>query len=115
MQEKETPALQIESARKDLESQIRQVLRDYERNVQGPLEIDLTVENRASPDDAETSEQERALRNRIYDLVDAFHQRDIIRQTGVRIYKITAIDSDGDGVAALNVKYEYPVDPGISR
>ena len=49
-----------------------------------------------------------ALKQQVKGAVDMFHGGALVQRTGVYISRVTAIDSDGDGEAAVNVKYEYP-------
>ncbi len=96
-------ARSIESHKQDLERQIEMLVRDYERNHEGPVELDLTMNegegSAAAPED---------LRDRVRHLVEEFQHNPVISQHGVRVHKVTAIDSDGDGSIALKVSYDHP-------
>lgn len=85
-----------------LEAQIQTAVREYESQHSGPVELDVSfVEGEGSvPSDD-------GLRTRVETIVDAFHRKPIVAQTGVKVHKITAIDSDEDGQIAVNVMYDY--------
>lgn len=98
-------AIKLEQAKQDLESQLEQAIRAFEQRTEGPVAVNMDLD-----DDAGENEQiDAELRSHIRNLVDAFHARDVVQQTGVRAHHITAFDSDADGTVAVNVKYEYPL------
>ena len=98
-------AIKLEQAKQDLESQLEQAIRAFEQRTEGPVAVNMDLD-----DDAGENEQVDAeLRAHVRNLVDAFHSRDVVQQTGVRAHHITAFDSDADGTVAVNVKYEYPL------
>lgn len=110
---KEVVAIQLEQAKNRLESQLRDTFREYGRSKMGPVEFRLNLEERVKAEDDEAGEDERALRNRVRNLVDTFHGEEVVTRTGVRVYNLTVIDSNADGEPAVNVKYEYAVDTGM--
>lgn len=85
-----------------LKEQIETAVREFESQHSGPVELDVSfVEGEGSvPSDD-------SLRTRIETIVDAFHRKPIVTRTGVKVHKITAIDSDEDGQIAVNVMYDY--------
>ncbi len=85
-----------------LEKQIETVVREYETHHSGPVELDVNfVEGEGSvPSDDD-------LRKRVETIVEAFHRKPLVTQSGVKVHKITAIDSDEDGTIAVNVMYDY--------
>ncbi len=86
----------------DLEANIEQVLLEYERHHKGPVELDLSFFE--GEGGAEVDEQ---LRSRIQSMVDAFERKPLVRQSGVAIHKVTAMDSDEDGRIVVRVHYDY--------
>ncbi len=108
MPDKEATALRLEEARRQLEDQLRQAFRSHDGPGKGSVQFDINLEEAETSDDGNGS-----LGRLVRSLVDAFHQSDIARQTGVRVYKVTAIDSNADGESAVNVKYEYAADTGM--
>lgn len=85
-----------------LEQQIETAVREFESGHTGPVELDVSFvegEGSAPSDDG--------LRKRIETIVDAFHRKPLVTQTGIKVHKITAIDSDADGEIAVNVMYDY--------
>ncbi len=106
------PAVELQEARERLEAHLREALSGHV--LQEDLAFDLNLEDNTVTGEADLSEKQRALRRIVRTCVEAFHTADIVRQTGVRVYKVTAIDSDSDGRVAVNVKYEYPADAGMS-
>ena len=98
-------ALALEKAKQEFEERLEQEIRLYEQQHEGEMELDVTFDA-----DAEDSNQgDPALIQAVRQHVDAFHHRQPVQESGIYIYRVTAIDSDADGQAALNVKYEYPV------
>lgn len=93
----------LDDARQELEDKIQEIVREYEDETTGPLELDLSlVEGEGSgPGDEE-------LRERIRSAVDAFHGKPLIEQSDIRVHKVTAMDSDEDGRIAVRVQYDYP-------
>lgn len=110
---KEIVAIQLEQAKNRLESQLSETFREYSRSKMGPIEFRLNLEQRNREEDDDAGDDERALRNRVRKLVDMFHNEEVVTRTGVRVYNLTAIDSNADGEPAVNVKYEYAVDTGM--
>ena len=96
-------ARSIESQKLELERRIETLLRDYERDHEGPLELDLTMNEREGSAGAPAD-----LRVQVRQLVEDFQRQPVISQNGVRVHKVTAIDSDGDGSIALRVSYDHP-------
>ena len=106
MADREIPALRLEESKRDLEAKLEDAFRAYERRTDGDIEVALDTDDLRSDDEAADGDDE--LRVHIRNLLDAFHAQEIIKQTGVHVSRVTAIDSDADGTIALDVKYEYP-------
>ncbi len=102
MDRRDIPAA-LKQAQEHFETRLQQAVDAYEHWTGGPLEIDLSlVEGEDLPIGDEV------LRDKVRSLVDAFHREPIVRETGVRVHKVTAFDSDADGTAAVRVVYDYP-------
>lgn len=99
---KDREAFALAHLREELETQIENVVREYERRHGGPVELDMSLvegEGGAETDDV--------LRRRVETIVEAFHRKPLVAETGVRVHKVTAIDSDEDGRVAVRVSYDY--------
>lgn len=85
-----------------LEQQVQTAVREFESQHSGPVELDVSfVEGEGSvPSDD-------GLRKRVETIVDAFHRKPLVSRTGIKVHKITAIDSDADGTIAVNIMYDY--------
>lgn len=105
--DKDAPAHALERAKRDLEAQIERAVADYE-HAQGdePLEVSLNFEEEDLPE-GEDNEASPDLMNQIAGLVDDFHNAPAVSGKGVRVQRLTAIDSDADGEVAVRVHYDY--------
>jgi hypothetical protein len=103
--DKGTSAHALERAKHDLEEQIERVVADSARDHGNePLEVSLNFEEVDLPE-GEENEADSALMDRIAGLVDDFHEAPAVSGTGVRVRRLTAIDSDGE--VAVQVDYDY--------
>ncbi|MDX1545721.1 MAG: hypothetical protein R3247_01965 [Rhodothermales bacterium] len=99
-------ASSLQQARESLQSSIEQAVHAYEQQIDGPLELRLDMTNGAvAPENATAGERE--LYGAVRSLVEQFLQNPAVQQSGMRVRHVTAIDSDADGTAAVNVKYAY--------
>ena len=97
-------ALRLQEAKENLEAQIRDAVRDYEHRSTGPVEFKFTL----NADEAQRNESgDDELRILVRNLIEAFHAHEVVRETGVQVRNVTALDSDRDGTVAVNVKYDY--------
>jgi len=97
-------AFALAELRERLEKQIKDAVRNYEATQSGPVELDMSLvegEGGAESDDT--------LRKSVEAIVDSFHRNPVVSETGVRVHKVTAIDSDADGQVAVRVAYDYPI------
>ena len=94
----------LEDVKESLQNQLEQAVRSHVEQQGGTLELDVDLR----PGD-HVHRGDSGLVDRVQDLVHAFHNHPIVRQTGVEVHKVTAWDADGDGQGAVNVKYEYAV------
>lgn len=99
-----TLALRLQEARESLEEQIRTAVRAYEVRTTGPVEFTMSLTNGEAQGN-ESGDDE--LRGTVRNLVEAFLAQEVVRETGVQIRRVTALDSDRDGKVAVNVKYDY--------
>lgn len=100
--DKDRDAYALQHLQQQLEQQIETAVREYESEHSGPVELDVSFvegEGEAPSDDT--------LRQRVETIVEAFHRKPLVSQTGVKVHKITAIDSDADGQIAVRVTYDY--------
>jgi hypothetical protein len=93
----------IEEQKEELERQISTLVRAYEQQHAGPVELDLSMN-----DGEGSGRAPEDLQAQVRMLVEAFQQQPVISRSGVRVHKVTAIDSDGDGKIALSVSYDHP-------
>ena len=98
-------AIALEKAKQEFEERLTQEIRLYEQNHEGEMELSVTFD----ADSRDSNQGDKALIQTVRQHVDAFHHRQPVQESGVYIYRVTAIDSDADGQAALKVKYEYPL------
>ena len=99
-----TLAFEVEKAKESLETQIEAAIQDYQAQRSKPLEVVVAFEKSR---EISPNQGDDLLVQSIRQLVDAFHHQDVIVRSGVTIRQVVALDSDGDGQAAVNVKYEY--------
>lgn len=96
----------LAAARESLERQIEQAVRTYQSDSHKPLDVEVHFteegEGGAGP---ELGDQH--LRDTIRSYVSAFRSQRAVLDSGVRVLKVTAIDSDGDGKPAVDVVYDY--------
>lgn len=103
MEPSEKQARAIQQHKENLEEQIRTVLREYERQHGGPLAVEL-----AFADDMPGGAAPEELKARVQSVVEAFHDQSAVSESGIRVQKVTAMDSDADGTIAIEVEYDYP-------
>ncbi len=97
----------IEEAKERLEASLVDTVSTYLTKNPEPLELDVDFSDTGS-DVSAVSTQDEALITQVHSLVDLFHHHDAVQQSGVKVRHVTAIDSNGDGQAAVNVRYVYP-------
>ena len=107
MPDKETTAHALAAAKQALETQLQQAISTYEQQHQGSLNLTITFDESNPSDETEGKPGLKQLRQSLRSHVEMFHQHPVVQETGVQVYKVTAFDSDADGQAALDVKYEY--------
>lgn len=105
--DKDASAHAIERTKRDLEEQIERAVSNYEQaRGNEPLEVSLNFEEEDLPE-GEDNEADADLMEKITQLVDNFHNSPSISGKGVRVRRLTAIDSDADGEVAVRVDYDY--------
>lgn len=100
--EREVSAVQLEKAKETLEANIAEAVRSHEAHIEGAVEIDWRTEGETLGENAE------GLDATVRSLVDSFHKLPVVKNSEVKVQKITAIDSDQDGHVAVRVSYAYP-------
>ena len=102
-----TSAHALERAKEALERQIERAVADYEHaHEDEPLEVSLNFDEEDLPE-GEDNEADEELMSQIVELVEDFHRSPAVSGKGVRVLRLTAIDSDADGEVAVRVHYDY--------
>lgn len=112
MPEKEDIARKLETARRELHDAIENAVRRSEQQNQ-PIDINLNLVEQPDSGSERAQNEHPQLYREIMELVDQFMQRPEVQESGMTIYKVQAVDSDGDGSIAVNVQFEYAVDTGM--
>lgn len=94
---------QLAAAKQDLEQKLRYSVGSYEKWTGGPLEFDLTFSQNEGG-----SFGDAVLWDKVREIVEEFHRAEVVKETGIRVIKVTAFDSDADGQAVVRVNYDYP-------
>lgn len=103
VEDKDRDARALEQYKAEFEEQLQSIVREFEGQHPGPMEMDLSfIEGEGSGPAPEE------LKPRVRNVVEAFHRKPLVNRSGVRVHKITAIDSDEDGEFAVRVTYDYP-------
>lgn len=103
--DKETLAFALQSAKETLEAQIEQAVQTHQDgHGKRPLELELDF---LSGHEIVDPESAKPLVGQLHQIVDGFLAHSAVKESGVKVHQVTAIDSDGDGRPAVNVKYEY--------
>ena len=100
--EKEVSAFELEKAKETLEANIAQAVQSHEAHIEGPVEIDWRTEGETLGENAE------GLDATVCALVNSFQKLPVVQNSGIKVQKVTAIDSDHDGQVAVRVSYDYP-------
>ena len=106
MPDKAALAHALQDARQSLESNIEQAVHAYEAQIDGPLDLRIDLRRSQGPPE-NASDAERELHGAIRSLVEQFQQTPAVKQARLRVRSVTALDSDADGTAAVNVNYAY--------
>jgi len=95
----------LEAARQDLQQKIEAAVEKYATGA--PLELDLSFEEAGTPEVGALSDAPDSLERSVRRLVGAFHRHDAVRDAGLHARHVTALDSDGDGHGAVNIRFVY--------
>lgn len=100
----------IEEARVRLEQSLAECVNNYLASHPEPVEINVAFDDQGqeASQSGSPSNTDEALLTQIRSLVGLFHQHEAVKRSGVQVRHVTAIDSNGDGQAAVNVRYVYP-------
>lgn len=104
--DKEADALELEQAKDDLEARIKEAVEAQERPGE-PEEVNVSFDDNPEGGGANAGAPE--LIERIRAFVDGFERQGVVQKTGVQVRRVTALDSDADGQAAVDVEYDYAV------
>ena len=99
-------ALALQRAKNDLEDQIERAVAAHEPPTDEPVEVSLNFEEEDLPE-GDDNEAGPELMNQITNLVENFHSSPAVTGKGVRVRRLTAIDSDADGEVAVRVDYDH--------
>lgn len=102
-EKKESLALALDAAKRDLKAQISQAANAHAR-LKGAFEVEMDLYEKR---DRSVVGDNASLISQIHALVDTFDQQEAVRQAGVRVQRIGVIDSNGDGNAAVNVMFDH--------
>ncbi len=102
-QKKEMLAIALDNAKRDLQTQIKQVASAHSRD-NGPFELEMDLYEKQ---DRSIAGKNDALISQIHMLIDAFSMHAAVQEAGVRVQRVGVIDSDGDGEAAVNVMFDH--------
>lgn len=103
MEASEQQARAIQDHKNSFERQIETMLREFEASHEGPLAVEMTF-----AEDQPGGTAPEGIKSRIETAVETFHRLPAIDRSGIRVQKLTAMDSDADGTIAVEVEYDYP-------
>ena len=106
MPDKKEAALQLENAKDNLEAQIKKTVEEQEQPGE-PERVNVRLGD--DPETGGSDEGDTALISEIRALVDDFERGATVQTAGVTVRRVTALDSDADGEAAVDVEYDYDV------
>lgn len=98
--DKPLQALGLQQAERVLEQQIQEAVRAYEHRNGGPIELDMDFMEGGNLG-------AEALQQQVRFIVSAFLEEPVVRRAGLRVHKVTAIDSDADEHVVVRVTYDY--------
>ncbi len=112
MANKEDIALKLDTARRELHEQIENAVRRYANGGES-IAIDLGLVETPDSGSERAQEEHPRLYGEIISLIENFMLRPEVQESGMTIYKVQAVDSDGDGSVAVNIQFEYRDDTGM--
>lgn len=87
--------------RRDLEMQLRRIVRSAESRIGEPVSVEVCfVEPAASDGDLE-------LCRRIEAAVRSFHERTLVRRSGLRVQRVATLSCEGTDRKVLRVRWAY--------
>lgn len=101
----EIRARELQDLKQNLERDIENAVATYEGPGTEPVELNLTFDG--APTGSNRSDDEGEPAATVRGLVDGFHRREAVRESGVRVLKVTAVDSDHDGTVAVHVQFDH--------
>lgn len=98
----------LEEAKARLQESLEDAVNSYLAKNPEPIELDVEFDDTGHKITSDVSTDDEALVTQVKSLVDLFRHHDAVQRSGVQVRHVTAIDSNGDGQAAVNVRYVYP-------
>lgn len=98
----------LEEAKQRLEESLVECVNNHLSTHPDALELDLAFDKSGKETASEISTRDEGLVTQVKSLVDLFNHHEAVKRSGVQVRHVTAIDSNGDGQAAVNVRYVYP-------
>ncbi len=98
----------IEEAKERLEQSLAECVNNFLATHPDPVEVNVSFDETGHSETDPVSSNDEGLLTQIRSLVELFHTHEAVQRSGVRARHVTAIDSNGDGQAAVNVRYVYP-------
>ena len=95
----------LDAARQDLHAKIEAALERFATGA--PVELDLSFAEPGIPDVGALSDAPDTLEREVRRLVDEFHTHEAVRDAGLQVRHVTALDSDGDGQGSVSVRFVY--------
>ena len=95
----------LEAAKQDLQQKIEAAVTAHATGA--PMELDISIDERATPEHGALSDAPEGLEADVRRLVDGFHAHEAVREADLRARHVTAFDSDGDGVGTVSVRFVY--------
>lgn len=100
-------AHKLEAAKRDLSNSIERLIEEHLSKSGKRATLDLSFDEGVDTV-VEDTEHNATVVESAKALVESFHDQPEVRQSGVRVKHVTAIDSDGDGDAVVRVRFVYP-------
>ena len=100
-------ARKLEAAKTDLSNSIERLIEEHLSKSGQRAALDLSFDEGVDTV-VEDTEHDASVVEGAKALVASFHDAPEVKQSGVRVKHVTAIDSDGDGDAVVNVRFVYP-------
>lgn len=107
-------AQQLETAKRALNVQIENAVRDHSREGE-PIGINLSLMDNPDSGAQRAAEEHPELYEEVMELVGDFLEQQIVQDAGLSISTLQAVDSDGNGSVAVNIHFQYRSERGPDR